>query len=299
MVENTPFRQAMARHRGSSLVDELLRSSLWAAEAQYFPETHPRLIVDSDDGVSPRDAQRIALALTNATGLFAHHQISPHITRTTHDLDQSLIPELTRLVMTPHMMVFGLPPEPRAASHPPETDAASSVRAALELSQSLPCSGEDWLTVEALLSLPSTLRTAIGLVISVVAETNRSLGIEVQSSLGKDRSLVSREHALALLNSPLLDEPLSKETITSTGILDASKTVRRKFYLTSPDDPGDSDIFGSVIESALPHIPPLLGRKVRALIGSSMYRASEGGIQTSYRLLSVVPEDGRWECSSL
>ncbi|WP_378735976.1 hypothetical protein [Nocardia brasiliensis] len=296
MVDNTPFRQAMARHRGSSLVEELLRSSLWAAEAQYFPEAHPRLIVNSDDGVSARDARKIALALPNTTGLFAHHRICPHITRTTHDLDQSLVPELTRLVMTPHMMVFGLPPEPRTASHPPETNAASSVRAALELCQTLPSKADDWLTVETLQSLPSTLRTAVGLLISVIAETNRSLGIEIQSSLGEDRSLVSCEHALALLNSPLLDDPLTKETITSTGILDVSRTGRRIFYLVSPDDPGDSDIYGTVVESALPRLPPLLGQKVTALIGSAMYRTAEGGIQTSYRLLSVAPADGNWDC---
>ncbi|WP_433661045.1 hypothetical protein ACQPW1_01865 [Nocardia sp. CA-128927] len=291
MVDSTPFRKAMARHHGSSLVEELLRSSLWAAEAQYFPEAHPRLIVDSDDGVSARDARKIALALTNATALFAHHRISPHITRTIHDLDQSLVPELTRLVMTPHMMVFGLPPEARPANLSPETNAASSVRAALELCQTLPSTADDWLTVETLQSLPSSLRTAVGLVISVIAETNRSLGIEIQSSIGADRSLVTCEHALALLNSPLLDDPLAKETITSTGILDASRTSRRTFYLVSPDDPGDSDIYGTVVESALPCLPPLFGRKVTALISSSMYRTAEGQIQASYRLLSVAPED--------
>ncbi|GAA5096662.1 hypothetical protein GCM10023319_56580 [Nocardia iowensis] len=278
------------------MVDELLRSSLWAAEAQYFPETHPRLIVDSDDSVSPRDATKIVLALTSATALFVHHSIAPHTACTIHDLDQSLVPEVTRLVMTRHMMVFGLPPEPWTADHRPEASHASSVRAALELCQTLPSKADDWLTVETLQSLPSTLRSAVGLVISVIAETNRSLGIEIQSSVGEDRSLVSREHALALLNSPLLDEPLAKETTTSTGILDASRTGRRMFYLVSSDDPGDSDIYGSVVESALPCLPPLLGRKVKALIGSSMYRTAEGQIQVSYRLLSIAAEDGHQGC---
>ncbi|WP_141717872.1 hypothetical protein [Nocardia altamirensis] len=265
-----------------------------AAEAHYFPHASPRLTVAADDPLTAHTSAAIALALASATALFGRHRLEPGKRLSLRHISVCDLKALVPLAFTSHTLVFGLPTQVPDANDEPLDDTELSPsqveQAARELCQTLPSSHSDDLAIDAILSLPFSQRVAIGQVVNALAETNRSLTLELRGTVGPESSVLSYEQA-ELLHTCLLDLNRHTEIVTATGILDDRRTVRRNFYLERPD----GDIHGSVDEPILAQLPALIRQRVTVRLEQSMSASGSDGFRIAYRLLAVGSADPELE----
>ncbi|MFI5783536.1 hypothetical protein [Nocardia sp. NPDC051570] len=297
MVNNppgaNPFGEAAAQYIGDSFTEDLLRSSLRAAEAHYFPGAHPRLIVQTDGPMPPDAATALALSIAAAATLFTtgRDMFSAGPPQPHHDEhgNRATVPALlSPLAVTSHTLLFAI------ATTAPTPDPGPAVAdwcpggpecAIYQLCSTLPASADDELTVAAIASLPRPQRRAVALLAAAVADLDRCVSVEVDGAVGTDHAVLSRAHARALRAAPDIDRP--REIVTATGILDADRTRRRTFYLSRPE----GDLHGSVDDDVLPRLPELITRRITVRLEHALPGPDHPGTTDIYRLLGIVGTD--------
>ncbi|MEV0538234.1 hypothetical protein [Nocardia salmonicida] len=288
------FREALARHQGTRPVEQLLRSSLIAAEMHYERRQRSRLIVETPgSALSPRESAEIMNAIVDATAMFSRYRRNPRKSVVQIRADYRDAINLKALVSGSNAMVFEIPPAPTIQG--PELFAGEDMRsltgyAVQDMCQVLPEGPEDDLALDAVLSLPITQRVAIQQLVKAVAKTQRSLGISiVDDTYGAD---ASEMHSVLLRDQAEVLQANLLESIRKTvrippmvGILDGMRTHRRIFFL---ERDGEPDLFGSVAEEILSQLPSLIGKLVSVdLEKSVMVQRSGRSHRPTFRLLGI------------
>ncbi|ATL65109.1 hypothetical protein [Nocardia terpenica] len=287
MVSN-PFREGAARHTGPGVADQLLRSSMLAAEARYFPGSRTRVIVRADGPLPPDASSALAPSLAAAAAMFSTGRDMfsagpPTSGSGRADLADMVSPRAA----TSRTLVFAVAataPDPGSAV---TQECDGGPRCAMyDLCRTLPSTPDDDLTLAAIASLPQRQRTAVALLATAVAELDRSVTVEFRGRAGTDHAALSRAQAQALRTAPR--DTGRRKIVTATGVLDAARTRRRTFYLEC----AEGDLHGSVDDTVLPQLPELIARRVTVRLEHVVSQLDSGRTPASiYRLLDVIAVD--------
>lgn len=285
------FADLRRSHRGTSWLDDLVRTSLHAAEQIYDGVPTERLLrIHVGYGLNARETAEISAAVQNAVARIAHYLNDPKA-ESVRVLKKHIedAPVYVRASYS-QVIEFGFgDPDNIVAGESPLFEGATAYSpgavAARELLAVLPDAPADDEALDAMLSRSSAVMNAVAGLSKAVKNVGGNLDLELEGGGVESIASVLTNQQARVLHSSLRERRETTRTITTEGVLDGVRTRRRVFYLESAEQ---SDISGSFDAGLHETVLRFLGQLVQVTVEEtrSVSKSGQKGRPT-YRLIRL------------